>query len=87
MSLGSSSPNTFWELWFNRFYTQNDVLIIAAAGNGGDTNYSYPASFSSVMSVAAVDSNKDLAHFSQRNNQVDISAPGVNILSTMPGGG
>ena len=87
MSLGGPDYSAFWESWFNTFYTYNDVLIIAAAGNGGDTSYFYPASFSTVMSVAAVDSNKDLAYFSQRNNQVDISAPGVNILSTVPGGG
>ena len=87
MSFGGPDYSQYWESWFNTFYTDNDVLIIAAAGNGGDTSYSYPASFSTVMSVAAVDSNKDLAYFSQRNNQVDISAPGVNILSTVPGGG
>ena len=87
MSLGTPSYSQYWEIWFNTFYTYNDVLIIAAAGNGGDTSYSYPASFSTVMSVAAVDSNKEHANFSQRNNQVDISAPGVNILSTVPGGG
>ena len=87
MSFGGPDYSQYWESWFNTFYTDNDVLIIAAAGNGGNTSYSYPASFSTVMSVAAVDSNKDLAYFSQRNNQVDISAPGVNILSTVPGGG
>ena len=87
MSLGTPSYSAFWASWFNTFYTDNDVLIIAAAGNGGDTSYFYPASFSTVMSVAAVDSNKEHANFSQRNNQVDISAPGVNILSTMSGGG
>ena len=87
MSFGGPDYSQYWESWFNTFYTDNDVLIIAAAGNGGDTSYSYPASFSTVMSVAAVDSNKEHANFSQRNNQVDISAPGVNILSTVPGGG
>jgi serine protease len=36
------------------------------------------------MSVAAIDSNKALASFSQRNSQVEIAAPGVDVLSTMP---
>lgn len=36
------------------------------------------------MSVAAVDSNKRLANFSQRNSMVDITGPGVSIRSTLP---
>ena len=39
------------------------------------------------MSIAAIDSNKNHAGFSQWNSQVDIAAPGVGILSTVPGGG
>lgn len=47
---------------------------------------SYPASYSSVMSVAAVDSAKALASFSRGrgNSQVEIAAPGVGVLSTYP---
>merc|ERR1711920_944962 len=45
---------------------------------------SYPASYSSFMSVAAIDSNENLASFSQRNDQVEISAPGVQVMSTIP---
>jgi len=39
------------------------ILIIAAAGNNGDTEYNYPASYSSVISVGAVDSNNQKASF------------------------
>ena len=60
------------------------VLSIAAAGNDGVSAYSYPASYDSVMSVAAIDSNKVVADFSQFNNQVEIAAPGVAVLSTLP---
>ena len=60
------------------------MLSVAAAGNGGNTSYSYPASYSSVVSVAAVDSNKVVADFSQKNNQVELAAPGVSVLSTVP---
>ena len=59
------------------------VLLIAAAGNAGDSSYSYPASYDSVMSVAAVDSNLDHAAFSQYTDQVEISGPGEAILSTV----
>ncbi|MDQ3511074.1 MAG: S8 family serine peptidase, partial [Pseudomonadota bacterium] len=60
------------------------VLSIAAAGNAGNTTLSYPASYTSVMSVAATDVNNALASFSQRNSQVEIAAPGVGTLSTYP---
>ena len=62
------------------------VLSIAAAGNDGNTSFSYPASYDVVMSVAAIDSSKRLASFSQRNSQVEIAAPGVGVLSTTGGG-
>jgi serine protease len=39
-----------------------------------------------VMSVAAVDSNLARAAFSQVNSQIDLAAPGVDILSTVPTG-
>jgi serine protease len=60
----------------------NGMLLIAAAGNSGTTENSYPASYDGVVSVAALDSEKALASFSQRNDQVDLSAPGVAVLST-----
>jgi subtilisin family serine protease len=63
---------------------QNNVLLIAAAGNDGDTSISYPAGFADVVSVAAVDSTKTQASFSQSNADVELAAPGVDVLSTVP---
>jgi subtilisin family serine protease len=65
------------------------VLSIAAAGNHGVPTtptdaYLYPASYDSVVSVAAIDSNKALATFSAKNDQVELAAPGVAVLSTYP---
>lgn len=57
---------------------------MAAAGNDGTSAYSYPASYDSVISVAAIDSNKAVADFSQYNSQVELAAPGVGVLSTLP---
>ncbi|MGL5326366.1 MAG: S8 family peptidase [Aeromonas sp.] len=85
MSLGGSVPSKTEEQAFNQAYSQN-VLSVAAAGNAGNTSKSYPASYSSVVSVAAIDANKQLAYFSQRNDQVELAAPGVSVLSTVPTG-
>jgi len=63
------------------------ILMIAAAGNEGVTApgaTSYPAGFANVVSVAAVDSKKAVASFSQFNTDVELAAPGVGVLSTVP---
>jgi subtilisin family serine protease len=69
------------------------VLCVAAAGNVGwnnDVNPYYPACFDSpnMIAVAATTSSDTLASFSQWGpTTVDLAAPGVNILSTVPGNG
>ena len=66
-------------------------LVVAAAGNDGannDVTASYPANYNvpNVVSVAATDSNDALATFSNYGaTSVDLAAPGVSILSTLPG--
>jgi serine protease len=60
------------------------VLLVAAAGNDGSTAKSYPASYDSVISVAAIDSAKVVASFSQKNDAVELAAPGVAVRSTVP---
>jgi len=87
MSLGGPIGNDFERDFFQDIFENQNVLVIAAAGNSGNTRFSYPASYPAVMSVAAIDENQNLASFSQRNNQVEISAPGVRVLSTRTGGG
>ena len=63
------------------------VLLIAASGNDGDATLSYPASYDSVMAVGALDQGRQHAEFSQYTSQVEISAPGEAILSTVAGDG
>jgi subtilisin family serine protease len=68
------------------------VVVIASAGNSGaapgrSSPFSYPASFTGVISVAADDPGHQRAPFSDRNASVVISAPGVDITGAVPGGG
>ncbi|MCO7225370.1 S8 family serine peptidase [Pleionea sp. CnH1-48] len=86
MSLGGGASSTTEQNAFDSALSAG-VLSIAAAGNGGNSSMSYPASYNSVVSVAAVDSNKNRASFSQYNSQVEIAAPGVGVQSTWTGGG
>ena len=85
MSLGGASPSRTEQRVFDRL-AKNGVLSVAAAGNDGDSTVSYPAGYASVMMVGALDQNKAWANFSQYNSKVEISAPGVMVLSTVPMG-
>ena len=90
MSLGGTGSSISEKNGIKAAYDAG-VLLIAAAGNDGVATSttdveSYPASYDSVMSVAAIDSNKALADFSQKNSQVEISGPGVDVYSTYPEG-
>jgi subtilisin family serine protease len=58
------------------------LVIIAGAGNDGNTNLFYPAAFENVVSVGATDEDDLRASFSNYGNWVDIAAPGNVILST-----
>ncbi|WP_196137812.1 S8 family serine peptidase [Aliikangiella sp. G2MR2-5] len=83
MSLGGGASSSAEQAAFDNAYASG-VLSIAAAGNDGNSSLSYPASYDSVMSVAAVDSSGNKASFSQYNSQVEIAAPGVSVMSTLP---
>ena len=73
------------------------ILFVAAAGNSPDgldnddpdpSMKAFPASFDSpnILSVAAADNTGQLAFFSHYGaKSVDIAAPGVNVLSSVPG--
>jgi thermitase len=65
----------------------NGILIVAAAGNDGSSALTYPAAYPQVVSVAAVDRHDQRAPFSTANYDVEVAAPGVDILSTWNDGG
>jgi len=75
------------------YAAQRDVIFVAAAGNwqaDNDKTPFYPASYDldNVISVAATDRHDSLAEFSHVGaRSVDVAAPGVYVLSTIPGGG
>ncbi|GAA2454258.1 type VII secretion-associated serine protease mycosin [Streptomyces pulveraceus] len=67
-----------------------EIVVVASAGNdglGGNVKKTYPASFDGVLAVAASDRNNERAAFSQSGAFVGVAAPGVDMISTVPGGG
>lgn len=85
MSLRWHTPSSTLEGAVNYALSRN-VVVVAAAGNDYDTAYNYPASYPGVISVAAHDVNGTHASFSTYNDRVTVSAPGVDIFSTVAGG-
>jgi serine protease len=59
------------------------TLLVAAAGNDNVNTPSYPAALPSVISVMAVDQNKNKASFSNYGPTVALAAPGVGVYSTV----
>jgi major intracellular serine protease len=66
---------------------QHGIPIFCAAGNAGDIGQIfYPAKYQETISVGCVDKNFNRAGFSNTGDKLDFMAPGVDILSTVPGG-
>jgi len=56
------------------------ALVVASAGNGGDTQPQYPAAYPDVVAVAATDTSGTLADWSSRGAWVDVTAAGCERL-------
>ena len=68
----------------NIMHYNYNAIIVVAAGNESSTQCSYPACYDNVISVSALDvDGVTAAPFTNYGEEVDISAPGVGILSTI----
>jgi len=68
-----------------KYAYDHGVLMVASAGNRGMEVKGYPAAYDEVIAVSATDSDDDPAVFSNYGPWIDLSAPGVDIYSTLPG--
>jgi len=85
MSLGGYSYSSLLESACTYAYNKN-VLLVAAAGNDNtnlNTNPFYPACFNTVIAVGATTSTDAKSSYSNYGDQVELSAPGDNIYSTV----
>ena len=81
LSLGSNQYSQILEEAIN-LAVENNILIVAAAGNGGANNIMYPAAYPQVICVGATNGNNTLATFSNYGFQLDLVAPGTSIVTT-----
>jgi len=66
---------------FSTLHHKFGILSVAAAGNGGNSAKSYPASFPGYVSIAVVNSNDVRASIFQYNDAVELSGPGFDVKS------
>jgi thermitase len=89
MSLGGGASSTLQQsvnyAWQNG--AASGSVLVAAAGNDGDATLNYPAAYPNVVSVAATDNRDQRASFSNANSDVEVAAPGVDVLSSYNDGG
>jgi subtilisin family serine protease len=85
LSLGGSNPSQVLQDAVN-YADSNGVVLVAASGNSGSNFVLYPARYPQVIAVGATDSSNAHTGFSNYGPQVDLSAPGTSIYSTVIGG-
>ena len=86
MSLGGGFKSKTEENFYKSMRNNYGALIVAASGNDGAKTVSFPAGYASNIAVGAVDRNNAHASFSNTGRNIDVSAPGVTVLSAVPDG-
>lgn len=88
MSMSLGGPNDLKDLHdaVKRAVSEG-ISVICAAGNEGDNRpetdeFAYPGAYPEVIQIGAVNFNRELAEFSNTNDEIDLVAPGVDIHST-----
>jgi hypothetical protein len=63
------------------YASQHGAVVVAAAGNEAYTQLAIPAAYEGVISVGAVDANDRQAYFSNSGQGLQMSAPGVGVIT------
>lgn len=82
LSLGGGRASKTEQRAYTSVYNKG-VLTVAATGNDGAA-VSYPAAYTNVVGIGAIDSAEAKADFSNFGTQVDLVGPGVSVLSSIP---
>lgn len=84
MSLGGSTASDVLLAAIRAAAAAGCVVVCAAGNEGGAVDY--PGRYPECIAVSAVDKMRRIAPWSCRGDEVDVAAPGVEILSTYKGG-
>ena len=83
MSLGLSYNSSTLENAC-QYAWDNGCLLVAASGNNYGGSVLYPAAYSTVIAVGALDQDGTLANYSNYGPEQELTAPGTDILSCVP---
>ncbi len=81
LSLGGTYANPLTRTAI-AYAVDHGVAVVGAAGNDGTDELIYPASFPDVISVSAVSSDRSISDYSNYGIEIDIAAPGTDIVTT-----
>ena len=85
LSLGGPSGSDYEQDIYNQVRDAG-VIVVAAAGNSGNSSLNYPAAYSGVISVSSVTQAKTLAYYSSYGSTISVAAPGGDTRSGSAGG-
>ncbi|WP_254862806.1 S8 family serine peptidase [Halovivax gelatinilyticus] len=80
MSLGGGGFTDLMNDAINYAFDSGTLPIAAAGNDGGSVNY--PAAYDNCVAISAIDSNYNAASFTSRGPEIDVTAGGVDVLST-----
>jgi subtilisin family serine protease len=86
MSLGGFDTNQVLADSITYARSKGVVVVVAAGNSGSASSIVYPAADDGALAVGATGGDNKAVFFSSQGPWVDISAPGISILSTWPGG-
>lgn len=81
LSISGNSMTSLLQTLIDRLYTEKNILMVAASGNGGSSSPLYPASYKNVVSVGAVNSTEGVWGGSNYGPWLELTAPGTGIVS------
>jgi subtilisin family serine protease len=87
LSFGSPRPGGRMEQALRRAVEAGKFVLCAAGNDGRANSVNYPAKWPFTIAVGAVDRQGRLARFSSQGEELDVCAPGEDVLSAWPGGG
>ncbi len=85
MSLGGPKPSQVQQVAVEAAEAAG-IVVVAASGNDGKAAVSFPAAHPTVVAVGAIDSQLKKAKFSNWGPELDVVAPGVSVVSSVPMG-
>lgn len=87
MSFGSATDNTTFREVFQNAEKAGVIMVVAAGNDGNEHKMQFPAKYPETIAVASLNESNNISSFSSYGPEVDIIAPGEDILSTWNDGG